>query len=266
MYLALPIALLILFLSGCVRIDIETGIDADFTAYLTYHISLDVNEIDSRYQNEIINALNNIGWHYQEHLGFAVGVNTESAPFTLTMVRQVDNDSFEQAFYSLEKMLTNEDMTLFMQVDMAIQDFFQQERYILGAAADIPQIMRLSNVEELSTDMQQELEKAMKEGQGTITLALPASEVINSTHQVNIQNNRAVMVVPLDYTDRTGFELAAKLNLLDDGTPGGALEEIVSEQIRLRTIAFYICYAALAILFTALLLIIVSIRRKERSA
>ena len=253
--------LLTFLLSGCIQIDIDTGIDADFTAFLSYRVELDAGELDSQYQNLLKIALNNIGWHYQENLGFIVELNTETDACTLVMTRRVGNSSFEQAFNSLEGMLTNEDMTAFMQVDMAYQSFDRQNRFLISAMADIPQIMRLSNAEELSPPLQEKLEEAIATGKGAITLTLPASDIVNTSHHVNISNNQAVMTVPLSFTGQTGFELTGVLNLLRDGTPGGTLDEIIKEQTILRDISIVACCAVLAVLL--LIMLVVVFRRRK---
>ena len=249
-------------LSGCIEIDVDTGIDMDFTAYLSYRIALDVAELDELNQEILKHALNQIGWHYQENLGFIVELNTEGDHCLLIMTRRVQNNTFEQAFKSLEDMLTDEDMTIFMQVDMALQSFDLQKRYLLSAATDIPQIMRLSNAEELAPELQEQLSEAMEAGEGTITLLMPASEQVSSSHQANIQNNRATMTVPLSFTERTDFELAGILNLRRDGTPGGTIEEIVDELTTFRQIAILACGAAIVLLLIILILIF-SIKRRK---
>ena len=252
-YIILLMVFLTLLLSGCIQIDIDTGIDMDFTSYLSYRIELSVSELDLQYQDALKNSLNRIGWHYQENLGFIVELHTETEPCLLIMTKRIENDSFEQAFESLEDMLTNEDITPFMQVDMAFQSLERQKRYSISAETDIPQIMRLSNAEDLTPALQLQLEDAMETGEGEITLRLPASELVSITHQANVQNNQAVMVVPLSFTDQTGFRMAGMLNLQRDGMIGGSLEEIVQEQTRLRNISILVCGAALIILLITLL-------------
>jgi len=254
LYIALLMVLLTILLSGCIQIDIETGIDIDFTSYLSYRIALDLGEVDLQYKEILLNALNRIGWHYQENLGFTVEMHTETVPCLLIMTRRVENNSFEHAFESLAGMLANEDMTPFMQVDTEFQSYERQNMYMLGAVMNIPQIMRLSNAEDLSPLLQQQLGEAIKRGEGTITLKLPASELLSSSHQTNVSNNLAEMTVPLSYTDKTVFELTGMLNLLRDGTPAGPLEEITNELVMFRNIAIITCCAALVLLLITLLI------------
>ena len=254
----------LLLLSGCIKIEIDTGIDENLTAYLSYSIELDVSELDGRYHNSLQRALNEIGWTYQEEFDFVVSLDTESNPYVLTMTKSIRNDSLEQAYDSLEHLLTNENVTPFMQIDTAFQSTQRQNRYIFSATADIPQIMRLSNVEELPPAMKDQFEESMRTGGGSITLTLPVSELINSSHQAEMQNNQAVMVVPLSYTSQTEFELAGVVNLLRDGTPGGSLNEIIRSQYSLRNMIIFVCCVVITVLLIVMLIVNI-VKSKSRN-
>jgi len=251
-------------ISGCIEIDIETGIDEYFTSYLVYRITMDVRELDERYQGLMRNSLNNIGWHYQEYFGFIVELDIESDPCTLVMTRRVENSTFEQAYASLEDMLTNEDITPFMYIDMAYQSFERQNRYLFNAGTDIPQIMRLSNADDLPPALLEQLDAAIVNGTGSVTVSFPASEAVDSTHRARVQNNQTVMTIPLNFTGQTYFELTAVVNLLRDGTPGGTFEQIIHEQSRFRDIALYIGYAAVALLVITIIIAVWTRKKKQK--
>ena len=251
-----------ILLSGCISIEIEAGIDEHFSSFLTYHIELDVRELDERYHNTIGRALNEIGWSYQEEHQFVVSFSTDSSPYVLTMTRRIENNSFEQAYNSLEALLTDENITPFMTVDMAFERSERQSRYIFEAMTDIPQIMRLSNMEELTQGLQQQLEEAVATGEGSVTVTLPVSELASSSHQTSIQNNHVVMTAPLGFTSRTIMELSGMVNLLEDGAIGGLLGEIINEQYTLRNNIVFIC-AAIFTMLLLILLIIVLVRKKK---
>jgi len=262
-YIVLLAVSMSLLLSGCIQIDIDTGIDADFTAFLSYHIVMDVSETDP-HKSVFANAIHRIGWYYQEELGFIVQVNTEDAPFELIMTRRVENNSFEQAFQSLEDMLTNEDISPFMMVDMAYEDFPREKTFFISAMADIPQIMRLSSAQDLTPDMQQELQDALETGSGAITVALPASELVSASLTADIQNNRAVMVVPLVFTEQVSFDMATRLNYLSSGEVGGSFDEIIEEIDHLRSISVIVSGAALILLLIVILLLVIKARRRRK--
>jgi len=264
-HIIIPVILMVILLSGCTKINISTGIDADFTAYLSYRIELDVTDVDLRYQNTLKRALNEIGWYYQEELNFSVELNIETNPYYVTMTRRLQNNSFEQAYQSLRFLLTNEDMTPFLMVDMASQTTERQNMYILNASTDIPHIMSLTNAEELSPALQEQLTKAIETGEGSITLTLPVSELVSSTHQTNVQDNQAIMVVPLSYTEQTSLGLTGTVNMLREGSFGGTLNEIIHEQYRIRSIVIIASCALLGVLFIVIIIVVLSKKAKKDS-
>jgi len=262
-YVILLLIIMTLFLTGCIKIDISTGIDENYTAFLTYDIEMDLSNFDERYSDRLKNALNRIGWHYQEELGFTVELDIENNPNKLTMTKRVVNSNFEQAYKSLESLLTNEDMTPFMQVDMAFESSERQNRYIFSAEADISKIIQLTNDEELSPVLQEEFEKAIKTGEGSITLSLPVSEIVSSSHQTDMLYHQAVMSVPLNYTGKTEVELSGVLNRLADGSQAGSLNEITHDLNKFRSLSAIITCAIIVLLLIIFLLIKLSANKRR---
>jgi len=258
--LILLIVLLFLFTlltTGCLTIDINIGIDRDNTSYLTYNIKLDASDIEPQYHSVLSNALNRLGWHYQEELGFTVGLDTDSEIFLLVMSKRVSNNSFSQAYRSLEAILTDENMTAFMKVDMSNQSLPRQELFYLSAMLDIPQVLKLSSAEDLPPELLTEFEDAVIASDGTITLTFPVSEIIKNSHAVSSQRFRSEMKVPLSYSDQTEFEFAASLIYMDDGTIGESFDDISEQLLKMRNIALIACAAAALILLIALIAIFV---------
>ncbi|MDR2590731.1 MAG: hypothetical protein LBC71_07090 [Oscillospiraceae bacterium] len=263
--LILPLLILLILLSGCIEFDINIGIEPDFTSYLTYDISINLNEKDARYRDEILHALNNLGWRYQEDFGFSAQIWTDETPYRLTMTRRIANDSFEEAFQSLEDMLTNENITPFMMVDMALLRFDRQEKYIINAMVDIPHILRLSNVEELSPHLKDELTKALETGKGAITLTMPTSEIIDSSNPIIFMNYQSSMSVPLSFSEQTLLELVARVNFMEDGRIGGSISELIDVMENLRTLAVTAISIAITLFIFAVILIIINSVKRRRS-
>ncbi|MCL2221061.1 MAG: hypothetical protein FWC20_02075 [Oscillospiraceae bacterium] len=257
-------AALTVFLTGCIRIDVSIGIEDDYTSYLTYEITIEIDEHDAEYEAQLRNALNQIGWHYQEELGFSASIHTDYPPFTLALTRRVQNNSLEQAFSSLEEMLTDETMSIFMQVDIAFERFYRQDRYLFGAMVDIPQIMRLSSIGEMTSELTERLNRAVADGDGLISISLPASESIETTHPVSITDKRAETLILMDFTEQTAFEIEARINYLRDGTVGPALDEIIEQQQQMSNIAVIISGVALLLMLITLIAAIVRAVRMRR--
>ncbi|MCL2249606.1 MAG: hypothetical protein FWC13_10080 [Oscillospiraceae bacterium] len=262
-----------MLLTGCIQVNVNIGITDDFTAYLTYEISVVLRDETLEHEMQLRNAINQIAWHYQEELGFTVSSQTESSPFTLTMIRMVPNNSLAQAFSSLEEMLTDESMSIFMQVDTVFESFYRQDRYLLRAMVDIPQILRMSNINELPLSVAEQLNQSIEYGDGLISLSFPASEVLASTHPVSpivrevtgdATANRAEMLVLMDFSGQTEFGVEARVNYLRDGTIGAELDEIIAQQQQLTNISVLVSGAALLLMLITLIAAIVRAVRMRR--
>jgi len=263
----------VILLTGCIQVNIDIGIENDFTAYLTYEISVALDDETSEHESQLRNAINQIARHYGEELGFTVSSQTDSSPFTLTMTRRVQNNSLEQAFASIEEMLTDETMSIFMQVDMAFEGFYRQDRYLLGAIVDIPQILRMSNINELPPAVADHLNQSLENGDGLISLSFPASEILASTHPVSTivsestgaaTMHRAEMLVLMDFAEQTAFGIEARVNYLRDGTIGPELDEIIAQQQQLTNISVLVSGAALLLMLITLIAAIVRAVRMRR--
>jgi hypothetical protein len=262
-----------MLLTGCIQMNVNIGIQDDFTAYLTYEISVTLSDEMLEHESQLRNAISQIAWHYQEELGFTVSSHTDSLPFALTMTRTIPNNSLEQAFSSLEEMLTDESMSIFMQVDTAFESFYRQDRYLLRATVDMPQSLRMSNLNELPLPVAELLNQSIENGEGLISLSFPASEVLASTHPVSpilseatgdAAAHRAEMLVLMDFANQTEFGVEARINYLRDGTIGAELDEIIAQHQQLTNISVLVSGAALLLMLITLIAAIVRAVRMRR--
>lgn len=257
------IILSLFFLTGCVRVDIGIGIDERYNAFLSYEIKLDVSEVHPQYHEALARAVNELGWYYQEDLGFTVGVNTSSETYTLTMRKSVAGESFAEAFESLKTMLTDESMTPFMHLDMAMESYVVQDSFIISAMLDIGHIIEHSDIWELPPDLSEAFEKGLETSGGNMLLTVPVSDVVLSSHDINKQYRLAEMEVPLSFTEQTEFELRANVLYDEDGIQTGSYEEATERLTREREIVIIVCGAVLVLLLLILLAVVVSRRRKQ---
>jgi hypothetical protein len=261
----LPILFLFL-LCGCVEFDVELGIDENNTAFLTYHVDIDVDSFDNRQQSFLLFALQQVAFHYHSELGFYVTTRYDENPYGFTATKRVENDSFEQAFRSLESMLTDEDMSIFMQVDMDFHSSQRQVGYVFGAVADIGHILRSSSIDELPPSVLLQLIESYESGSGAVSISLPADELVSFSPDASLLNGLVSMSVPLDFENETDFNLAAKLNLSGSGSPLGSLGRInddIDKQLQIRAIAVIACFIAVFLILIGLLVLAVTRKRRR---
>ena len=279
-YITLLLLVLLMFvMSGCALFDVGIGIDSNNTAYLSYHLELDVSTYTTHQQHNFKEALYQIAMHYHHNLDFSVNLETDANPLILTAEKRVLNNSFEQAFESLKAMLTDENVTIFMKVDMAQISYPRQIGYIFSATADIPRIIKSNDIYDLPPGLFRDYQEAINASTGTITLTLPADEIVNASHLTDIVRRQVMMDVPIRFNGQTTFELSAKQDLqgnIFDGTIGAYIEEFlrlvlgepdesfIEEQLRLRDIAILTTFGATVLIIVTLVIVIMVIIVKRR--
>ena len=278
-YTTLLLLILIMFLiSGCVLFDVSMGIDSNNTAYLLYHLEIDISQFNAHQQHNFRQALHRLAVHYHENLGFSVNLETDSNPLILTAEKRIANNNFEQAFDSLKSMITDEQMTIFMKVDMAEVSYPRQSGYIINATVDIPRIIQSNEMEELPPRFLRSYEDAIRDSSGTLTITLPADEIVDASHVAEIINGQVEMTVPLSFSRQTGFGLSARqyLQNTDIDSPigtvieqmfkqilGGFDDTFIGEQVRFRAIARMISFiGVVVIIVTVVIVTIVAIVRR----
>ena len=282
-YTTLLLVVLMMFLiSGCVLFDVSMGIDSNNTAYLIYHIELDIAEFNAHQQHNFKQALYQIAIHYHENLGFSVNLETDSNPLILTAEKRVLNNSFEQAFDSLKSMMTDEQMTIFMQVDMSEISYPRQSGYFINATLDIPRIIKSNELEELPPGFMRSYEDAIRDSSGTLTISMPADEIFNASHDAEIINTQVEMTVPLNFDSQTVFRLSAKQYLhgnVSGSAIGAIIEQLfrqlfgdsddsfIRQQFYFRSIAEMISFigVVLIIITVAISIIVIIVKRRKKS-
>ena len=275
------LAFFVFGLSGCVLFDVDLGIDANNTAFLRYHLELDVSDFNNFQQHNFKQALYRLARYYHDNLGFSVNLEIDTNPLIFTAEKRIANNSFEDAFESLKSMLTDEDMTIFMQVDMAQVSYPRMSGYILNASVDIPRIIKSNELNHLPHSLMRSFDDAIHESSGVITISLPGDEIVAASHTANVADNRIEMTVPLSFVGQTAFELSAKQNIqggIFDNPIGAFLEDLlktvagdvgesfIDEQIRLRSTAAVISLVAIAILALTLIITFVVVLMNRRKA
>lgn len=253
-----------IFLTGCLKFDVDMGIDERYSSYLSYTVEMDVSDIDPQYRGILEAALHNLGWHYQENLGFVVGINNESDIITLTMKAHTENDSFADAFDSLKAMLINEQKTAFTRVDMSAESFSRQDSFIITATVDIPFIIRQSNIADLPPDLAMQLDNFLPVCGGSVTLTIPVSELVYSSHDTDVQYRLATMAVPFDFSEQTSLELRGNVVYSADGMRIDTADEEIERLAQTKDIVFVVCAASLALLLIILLITLLRIRVHNR--
>ena len=214
------IVMILLTFTGCAQINIDTGVDANYNAYLSYLIEVDFESIDNNHISTIIDALDEIVVHYQNELGFDLlenEIDWLQGIGRYELVKKVPHSNYEEAFSTLQDMLTDETITPFMQVDMLAKVTDYQQLYSFKGMFDFDAVYRTTNIESFPQYMQEPLEQDFNSCRGEINISLPGTDLENAIGDVSSTDNGCInLTVPFNLSEPTSLELATRLST--DGT------------------------------------------------
>lgn len=242
---------LLLTFTGCAKVNIETGIDSNYDAFLKYVIDVDFTSLDSAQVAQAIDAFDTVTEHYKNELGFDVSKsNTDLASGTCRyeMEKILPNDSYEAAWAALQEMLTDESITPFMQVDMTSKMAEYQHFYSFIGELDFATIYKTTNIDSFPEYMQESINQKFESGTGTATISLPGADP---------------KTVPFNFNQKVTLELSTRLSA-EGGEPINMPMENVLQNIQLGMYSWIIIGGA------SLLVIIIGIalhfrKSKDRS-
>ena len=215
--LILLIMIMLLAFTGCAKVDIETGVDQRCNAFLTYVIDVDLTSINSDQVLSTMSTLDDMMDHYKNELGFEVSQsNTDVASGTCRyeMTKTIPNDNYEDAFNTLQKMLTDESITPFMQVDMTSKATKYQQLYSFTGELDFETIYKTTNIESFPKDLQDSIRQSFEAGEGTVTIFLP--DVESKT-------------VPFSFNQKTTLSSSTRLSTDGDEVIHKSMENILQD-------------------------------------
>lgn len=225
--------MLLLMFTGCAQINIDTGVDKDYNAYLTYTIDADLTSLDSEQAQSTMNTLDDVMEHYKKELEFEV-LKSKSDLLqgicSYELVKKVPNNSYEEAFNTLQNMLTDEAITPFMQVAMTSKLAEYQQLYSFKGELDFATIYKTTNIESFPQYLQDDIGQKFEGCAGTITLSLPGSEVETASGGETIINNEQITLSgPFEFEQKATVELSTRLNVANGKPLNGSMDRIIQD-------------------------------------
>lgn len=241
--------LLCVLLTGCAQTAISCGVDREMNAFLTLEHTAQWDDANETMAGEIMTGMELLAAHYRNKLGFTVEETYTETGCILraTMTRKAE--SYDEAFRELETMLTDEAITPFVQVDSQQTKDGDVSGYELAVTLDAGNVLSSLGLENLPGDMQMYLRDAIANSSATVSLTLPAAEVLNGAETATLEDSMASITAEADLQGQTTLELSTMAiiqngNLCSDA--GAILTDSIHTLERERQFLRIILLAAVA--------------------
>lgn len=226
---------LLLALTGCANLDIETGIDEDYNAKIAYALEVDFASMSDEQAKSLSNSLDNLVKQFANVRDFEILENegdVDSGKGSYKIEKVVPNDNFEDAFASLKELLTDEKTTPFMQVDMTSKITDYQHLYHFNGELDFAKILGASNIDSFPPMMQEHIVQGFEASAGQVKITLPGAEIENVSATADsldgtIDGQLASITAPFKFNQQTSMELTTKLTVENGKAVNGTMEDVL---------------------------------------
>ena len=200
--LALCLALLT---CGCANVQLKCGIDPDFTATLTYKLTLDTRGVNMAEWPDYEDTIQSI-LARQEQAGFATTCDIDADTTTVTLTQSKKAGSYAKALDNLVEMMSGPTSPFSA---VAGNDKKTDAEWLakLAATVDFSGVFLPENLEDMPQRAREQLEQGLGNATGKLTLSLPSSDgegIVTTT-------------VPFGLQEPAEAKLETRVHLDDDG-------------------------------------------------
>ena len=252
----------VIFLSGCVQIDVDCGVDSSFQAYLRYYIAVDTSDLNEIELENAKKSLHRIAFRYQSDLGFEVTENYDAEGMAeLELLLSVPGNSYEDAFEKLKTILTNPEITPFLEVDMRSHTTDHEQSFVFRADTNFSGLIGQSQLDALPSQLQQRVSQGMSRVNGTFTIALPGKSDMEGV--VSNSDFSCTSSAPLSLDQPISLELKTRLELENGVASNKDLADSIQSLNTLNSLLpIFLCVLS-ALALGAVAWLVVAIRKKN---
>ena len=251
----------VLLLSGCVSGTVSCGIDKDGQAFLRYEAQVDLSDMPQAYKEAVTQAVDDLAEEYAA-LDFTVEQEDAEDCILLEMERRVQGDSYADAFEALRELLTDEEITPFVQVEMREEHTDREQYFSIAAQADGESIVKTVRAEELPADLRETVANWVEDSALDFTLELPGHTYTSAGEVTADSDNICRVTVPMELDGQASIDLTTRFTLED----GKIAQVPLEKQIQTFTwLQFSLLGAAVLFLIAAFILIIVKIVKGRKA-
>lgn len=147
------IILSFLFILGCsTDIEVTVGVDDGYNAFICYDLHYEDPSLDYDQTVAMNKSFTKLQNHYRKTLGFEVENNFDLSKrsWDIILTKRSPAENYREAFNLLEEMLSDESITIFHTLDMAVLEEQYEQAYQLKGTILLNKILQTPNIDQFS--------------------------------------------------------------------------------------------------------------------
>lgn len=255
--------IIVLLVSGCFDLKVETGVKSNYTAYLNYDIKIDLTNVDSSLKESIKNYVSEIGEAYQE-LGFRVQDKSSLEKIDFVLKYEQTAKSYEEGITNLKGILSNPQYSIFLTTDITSSTTKTQQALNFKANTNLKKILDTSSYSQLPLNIVDKINNGLKDGKATLILGLPKSNVIEANTKNIKHSDMTYLEYDVSLNDNSEFILKSTASLKDNQVISGDTNSLIS-QFNNEIMIYKVMILVGIILIIGCVVLIIRLKKKEKT-
>jgi len=211
------IILLLAITTGCTKATIKYEIDKKYNVSLNYHVNIDLVDLDQELKNGI-NNLARVTVKYYQEMGFIANTtfNDDNIELDLTLTKA--NNNYEEAFQTLNELLTNPDISFLLSVDQANKVETFDSSFSLDLKTDLSKIISATGIDNLPLSLKTAIDTELAASEVSLEFILPYSTVIEKSESITVvnDNDQTYLKMAINLDEPSEFNIVTRMSL-DNG-------------------------------------------------
>lgn len=206
--LVICLLLLALLLTGCTETAIRCGVDREKNAYVSVTVSSNWSGVDESMISNFKAGFRALADFYREKPDFTVEAQYTDTSGTLTITAARSAATYEEAFAQLRSLLTDEEITPFLQVSTHQENQGEVQSFGLDVTLDMGRILEDLGTEDMPPELQSYFQSALESSSASLALELPATRVVSGPEDTACEGGMAQARRPVSLEGETSLKLA----------------------------------------------------------
>ena len=146
--LFLIIMILLFITTGCGKVNIKYEIDDEYNVSLNYHVNINLVDLDQEIKDGISDLVSATIETYEKK-GFIADTNINSDNIELDLTLTKANSNYEDAFQTLNELLTDPDISFLLSVDQVDKVETFESSLSLDLKTDLSKIISATGIDNL---------------------------------------------------------------------------------------------------------------------
>lgn len=229
--------LILIVLTGCMKLNVDCGITDDYKSYLEYNIVIDEKDLDEEVKSSVNAFITELTDIYVKDYGFTVLDKGDEDKIDILLAYEKQAKNYEEAYLDLKDILNNPDISFLTSTDMTTSLTKYEQGFTFNGETDVAKILGTSHFQTLPTSIRELITNGLSKSEINFSFNLPPSTITETNGEAKNENGGTTINFPVSLSEASKFNAKARMSIDGNEAVKGDIDTLVKENK--QTISLY---------------------------